>query len=120
MGAEGEAEMVDDEAGVTVWERNLRILMSKFSMPREKADKVMTQAKGEPFEAVRIVGEEVRITMESLANQISKKDAIQLHIQTGWSASELRKAKQQWLAKAGIPRDMQRMVLTGNCQVMSV
>lgn len=106
-------EMISDEPDVSAWERNLRILMSEFSMPREKAEKVMTQAKGEPYEAIRIVGEEVKATMESLANQILKKDAIKLHIQAGWSASELRKAKQQWLAKAGISRDIRRMVVAG-------
>lgn len=108
-----EGEILSEEPDVTVWERHLRILMSEFSMPREKAERVMNQAKGKPFEAVRIVGEEVKSTMGSLANQISKKDAIQLHVQAGWSTSELRKAKQQWLAKAGIPREMQRLVLAG-------
>lgn len=111
--AEAECKMIADETDVTVWERKLRILMSEFSMPREKAERVMAQAKGEPFEAVRIVGEEVKATIESLANQISKKDAIQLHIQAAWSPSQLRKAKQQWLAKAGVPRSLQRMALTG-------
>lgn len=108
-----EGEKIPEEPTVTVWEQHLRILMSEFSMPREKAERVMNQAKGAPSEAVRVVGEEVKDTMESLANQISKKDAIQLHIQAGWSALELRKAKQQWLAKAGIPREMQRLVLAG-------
>eukprot|EP00931_Biecheleriopsis_adriatica_P048279 TRINITY_DN27890_c0_g1_i1.p1 TRINITY_DN27890_c0_g1~~TRINITY_DN27890_c0_g1_i1.p1 ORF type:complete len:318 (-),score=60.15 TRINITY_DN27890_c0_g1_i1:175-1044(-) len=108
-----EGEILPEEKQVSAWENNLRILMSEFSMPREKAEKVMNQAKGEPYEAVRIVGGEVKATMESLANLISKKDAIQLHVQAGWSASEVRKAKQQWLAKAGIPRDVQRMVLAG-------
>merc|ERR1712008_218255 len=109
----GEAEKFPEEPTVTIWEQHLRILMSEFSMPREKAERVMNQAKGEPSEAVRVVGEEVKDTMDSLANQISKKDAIQLHIQAGWSTSELRKAKQQWLAKAGVPREMQRLVLAG-------
>eukprot|EP00930_Biecheleria_cincta_P044886 TRINITY_DN30925_c0_g1_i1.p1 TRINITY_DN30925_c0_g1~~TRINITY_DN30925_c0_g1_i1.p1 ORF type:complete len:311 (+),score=65.03 TRINITY_DN30925_c0_g1_i1:63-935(+) len=111
---EDHCEMIaPDETSVTVWERKLRILMSEFSMPREKAERVMAQADGEPFEAVRIVGEEVKATMESLANQISKKEAIQLHIQAAWSPAELRKAKQQWLAKAGVPRSLRRMALTG-------
>jgi len=109
-----EFDIPAEEPHCTVWERKVRILMSEFSMPREKAEKVMTQADGESSEAVRIVGEEVRSTMQSLANQISKSDAIQLHIKAGWSAVELRKAKQQWWAKAGVPRGhSQRMVLAG-------